>query len=536
MPFLPVRASRTLRRIEANRSTLTAAAILVALALFLQWRSGAYRSDFTADDDEPAHAVSSLLVRDYLVHDFPHKPLPFAEAYYVHYPKVAIGHWPPLFYAGEAGWMLVFGRNRAAMLSFVAVTEAVLLVSVFLWVTQYCGALAGFLSGVVLAVPAFMETAAYSVAPNCLLALLAFWAAAVYARYLVRGRTRDVVLFAALAIACVGVHGRGAAVAFIPLIAVFFRRPFSVAWWHVLVLAFCAVLLVAPAWLGQAEPFSLRAGLTTLRLFLYRACVSLGWPVAIIAATGGVWAFRNAQRQTQWIAMLALVLGGCVFQSFANVGWDDRYLVTAAPGLAVLFGVGFHSYSQLFASGRGRLVVATAMFLLVCGVSTKNVISTPRKPDLGYHRLVREEATALAKGPVYLAAGNPRYEGAFVSEVCLRDRQPSSIVLRASKVLAQSTWLGLNYRLEFPDNNAVAAYLDQAHVGTIVMEAVDMPPHMAQLEAALRLHPLIWTEVHATPQPPHTRIFERIGPLPDGPPNIRIDMRKRLGTYLNASP
>src|SRR5579875_2135828 len=86
--------------------------LLIATVFALQFSSGAYHMPFSSDADEPSHVISGLLVRDYIARGFPGTPLHFAENYYFHYPKVAIGHWPPLFYAAEGTWMLVFGRTR----------------------------------------------------------------------------------------------------------------------------------------------------------------------------------------------------------------------------------------------------------------------------------------------------------------------------------------------------------------------------------------------------------------------------------------
>ena len=69
--------------------------------------------------------VSSLLIVDYLQHGFPGNPLEFAGRYYVHYPKVAIGHWPPLFHSLEAGWMLLVGRNKSSLISLLAILAAI---------------------------------------------------------------------------------------------------------------------------------------------------------------------------------------------------------------------------------------------------------------------------------------------------------------------------------------------------------------------------------------------------------------------------
>ena len=52
--------------------------------------------------------MTGLMVRDYIAAGFPDSPFRFAENYYLHYPKVAIGHWPPVFYSIQAAWMLIF--------------------------------------------------------------------------------------------------------------------------------------------------------------------------------------------------------------------------------------------------------------------------------------------------------------------------------------------------------------------------------------------------------------------------------------------
>ncbi len=191
--------------------------LLAAIVLALQLYSGAYTSDFSADDDEAGHAVSSLMVHDYIVHGLRTNPMAYAQQFYIHYPKVAIGHWPPLFYAGEAGWMLLAGRNRLAMIAFEALLAIGLLVGVFWWVRRDLGIGPALLAAIALIVPEFMQTSIATVAPNLALAFLAFWAAAVLGRYLDFGKRRDAVLFVVFAIVAVGVHGRGAMVALLPL-------------------------------------------------------------------------------------------------------------------------------------------------------------------------------------------------------------------------------------------------------------------------------------------------------------------------------
>ena len=95
-------------------------AALLGSVVILQVLAGAYASGFGAYPDEPAHLVSSLMVRDFLAGlDFRH-PWQFAQQYYYHYPKVAIGVWPPVFYGALGIWFLIFrcfARHRLSSLS-----------------------------------------------------------------------------------------------------------------------------------------------------------------------------------------------------------------------------------------------------------------------------------------------------------------------------------------------------------------------------------------------------------------------------------
>ena len=45
----------------------------------------------------------------------------FAKDYYEHYPKVALGHWPPMFYVIQSAWTLVFLPSRVSIMLLMAV-------------------------------------------------------------------------------------------------------------------------------------------------------------------------------------------------------------------------------------------------------------------------------------------------------------------------------------------------------------------------------------------------------------------------------
>src|SRR5258708_3013246 len=78
--------------------------------------AGAFQTGFAHHPDEPAHFVTGLMLRDYIVEGFPSTPMTFATDFYLHYPEVAFGHWPPVFYVLQAGWTLLLPPNHTSLL------------------------------------------------------------------------------------------------------------------------------------------------------------------------------------------------------------------------------------------------------------------------------------------------------------------------------------------------------------------------------------------------------------------------------------
>ena len=83
-----------------------AAAVIGVVLLAIQISGGAFKAEFTGHPDEPAQFISGLMAYDYLATLPPDNPIAWAGQYYLHYPEVAIGHWPPGYHAMEAVWWL----------------------------------------------------------------------------------------------------------------------------------------------------------------------------------------------------------------------------------------------------------------------------------------------------------------------------------------------------------------------------------------------------------------------------------------------
>ena len=85
--------------------------------------------------DEPSHYVTALMIRDYAVQGLHGSPIRFAKEYYLHYPKVAFGSWPPLFHFLLAGWLMLFPATRHSAILYMDVLTA-LLVLVCTWLAR----------------------------------------------------------------------------------------------------------------------------------------------------------------------------------------------------------------------------------------------------------------------------------------------------------------------------------------------------------------------------------------------------------------
>src|ERR1039457_72543 len=100
--------------IKQTAAFLTWTSIYFLAAILLQHISGAYNADFAGNPDSPANHVTSIMISQYLRGGSWQSPMNFAEQYYIHYPQVAIGHWPPFFYLCAGIWGLILGVGHAS--------------------------------------------------------------------------------------------------------------------------------------------------------------------------------------------------------------------------------------------------------------------------------------------------------------------------------------------------------------------------------------------------------------------------------------
>lgn len=473
----------------------------LALAVTGHVLRGAYTADFGAFDDEPSHLVTGLMIRDWVLAGFP-SPMPYAQDYYLHYPKVSLGQWPPGFYGIQAAWTLVAGASTASIVTLMATLAALVALLVYVTARDEVGETGALVGGVLfLALPLVQRFGAMTMT-EVPLALLCTLAVVCFGRYLDRGRPRDLVLFGLLAVAAMYTKGNSIALAGVPPLAIVLGRRWDLlrkplfwavgigagalcAPWHLFAIRFST-----STW-AQAEP-SLDYVLESSAVYA-RELVRVGGVAFLAAALVGlVTRLRTpVEHRGRWLAIAAWVPSLLAMHVVVPSSLDPRHLVLITPALVLAALAGARRCGDLF----GASVPAFVAPLVLLGLFVVEGFELPPKDWSGHdeaaRRLLTDETLADS---VFLIESDAMGEGAFVAAVALRDDRPNHFVLRGSKVLGWTDFMGEIYESRFEDADELAQFLREFPVGVV---AVDQFPKEHQRYPH---HDLLWEVLTTRPE------------------------------------
>ncbi len=463
--------------------------VFFGAAVVLQIASGAYHSEFGGYPDEPAHYVTSLMVREYLTSAQLLSPMQFARDYYYHYPKVAFGHWPPLLYAVQALWMLVFSTSRVSILLELAATTALLAYAVCLEARRWFGWKAAALAGLLTVCLPLIQTYTDEEMAETLLTLTCFWSVIYFARYLDSERWQDSLAFGVFFALAVFTKGSGWLLTLVPPIALILTRKLRILrrpafWLPVLVVAavclpwqLMTMSMAEQGWTGGSKP-SVHYTLAALAQFVPILVQITGTVLSLLVALGIVIevvipASRKSIASAPAV-MLALILADWLFHSLVPAGVEDRKMIIAVPALILfLFAGGFWIADRLplrggFEHWRHSLVAAAAAAIFFL-----QTFSVPHETHYGYS----EAAGFITSDPrlhgaTILVSSGAIGEGLLVSEIAMREPRPIDTIVRGTKALAQMDWEGAHYRNFFSTPAQVVDYLDRNQIGFVVTDSV----------------------------------------------------------------
>jgi len=485
-------------------------AILLGVTVALQWCAQAYRSELGLHADESAHYLTGLMVHDYLRLHPKEPPLVFVEQYYGHYPKVAIGHWPPVFYLVQGVWSLFFSTSIGSTLLLMAVISALLGAVVADLVSRSGSLVLGLLAGLLLIANPVAAQASTMIMADGLLALLVLAATLVFLRYIDgQHRVRYSLLFVALAFLALLTKGGGLAlVLVVPLTLVLMRR-WDVFRWPSLWFSGTAVVLLCAPWYWFTR--GLQAGswvspYPTLRFTVeaiqaYGRCVyvSLGLLGAVLALVGianVLWTLRAGQHPNVLGAgMFALLVGVLAIACGLPVGVEQRFLLPALPALIYFIAQGAcwiaeASASRIQAMAGYEMAFSAALITLVLVLCFNPV----HKKFFGLSSVAKAvvEDPSLEYPAVLIVSDAPG-EGMFITDMATLRSRYDSIIVRGTKALADINWLGTDYKTQYNTPLAVLDRVDDLPVNYLIDDRSVNPDslflHQKLLEQAIAEYP-----------------------------------------------
>jgi Dolichyl-phosphate-mannose-protein mannosyltransferase len=486
-------------------------AALFACVVWLQWHQGAYSAEFSGYPDEPAHYMSGLLFHDYVKAGLPTSPIRFAENFYLHYPYLAIGHWPPGFYALEGLWMLGFSTSRVSIMFLMAFITAGLAFSTFLVTSRVWTAASAAITAVLLISMPVVQSYAGMVMADTLLALLSFWAVHVFGEYVRSERPRYAVWFAILSTAAILTKANGFLLAAVPIFTILLTRRFGILKRLTLWLSAAFVAAMCLPWhvatMHMMIPtFGATASLKFITLssaFYIRMLVESLGPVGIVLSLIGLIAIFLRPRfmrvaDPRWAAQAALGLSYFVFYCGLPAGIETRYLIVLLPTALLFANVGAETISRMlrhFGKARpaqtGVLAIAAIFFFLFS-------FTFPSKASYGFQHAADAIAAANpARKAVALVSTETHFgEGIFTSEMAMRKGSTGEeTVLRASKVLADDNWNGTAYIPRYKNAEQLDRCIEEAGVGYLVLDSSKgsrIYPHHRQLLQIVQDYPEQW--------------------------------------------
>ena len=493
---------------------------LLAASLVLLGLGGAFQAEFGDYPDEPGHFVTSLMVRDYVSSGLSSSPMQYAVDYYLHYPKVALGHYPPLLYVVQAAWMLVFPATRASLLVLNAVLVSLTGILLYRVTSGQFGRLAGI--GIAFLWVALPQVQANNglVMAEVLAGWLVFGAVVCYGRYLDNPSWRNAAAFGLLAALAILTKQLAVLLALVPVIATpLARRLRLVVGFSFWIPALLVAGLAGPWYVyvhsrlladsvGALSGRSLaRVSVTGQVGFLVQ---TLGY-AALALCVVGLWAYvvwpalRGRPVASQWAAHAALLLA-FVLSRYAMhaLTTEARYLFVLQPSLLLFSAAGVAWLARHLA----RVVLDQAKWAWTLATATGLAFALwtfqiPRYRYFGF-----SEAALVLKDParsqdVSLVCADAGGEGAFVAAVAAGDRRPGHFVLRANKALAFTTWNGISYQPHFATTAGLQRFLESVPVRILVVQKGSGPAghtHWGLLKETLRAYPHRWTLVGSYPR------------------------------------
>jgi hypothetical protein len=541
--------ARTRERTTPRVANAAAILFLIGVAA-LQWHAGSVVFGSSPQGDAAKHYATGVMVLDYLRYGQAANPIRFAQDFDVRYPLVAIGQWPPMYYALQAAFYLFAGPSIRSAQILSALIAAFLAILLFRSLRAHTGTrLALVAAGLFLATPQ-VQVAAWQIMSDLLTGLFVYLALIAFSGLIDEPRnSRAAAGFVAWALAAILTKGSAWALApfflLAPLLAgrarFFLNRWFVCALFAVPLLGSIFYLFVARRGIGYSlQPSnhpSVPAGqrLSVLHHTMAFAPLSLlvlGIFGALVAVHAR-WRRNNQSRATTLsLVAAAWVCSQFIFLWIAPVTFEPRVLL---PSLAPLAFLAADTLFWLQNALRSRPVLAAIAPVALGAIVLANCIASPVYRIDGFQQAA-DNMPYPPDGALILVATAPWHgDLEIVAERLSHGAAHRDVILRDDHIVGNVSPAGGDLSpLQSPE--AMRRYLLTMPVRFIVL---DSPPHSAAylnlLESAVSGAPRDFHLIATVPiivHPTDKRFGElRIFENPAGRDRHPSVVRTRIGSW-----
>jgi len=472
------------------------------LAMGLQHHMGGYSADLSNTGDEAGHFTTAAMIHDYITQAIGTSPLKFAVDYYGHFPRVSFGHWPPLFHIAQAVAFIATGVGKNAALWLQAAIFGVLGVTVAGVVARRTRWWVGLCAAAVLLSNPQATYQLNTIMLDNLLGLLVLLSALAWAVYARTGTMRASIAFGICASAAIMTKGNAYGLALLPVLHAVLSGRVGLLLAPRTFVSAAIVLVVTGPWYAltykiASDGFVYHWGLDYSRIavpvFVAGLAGIMGAVGLMLFLAGTALSVRRAWAGTRddvVLACAAAAAGMMIFQCIVPADISPRYVISIFPSAVVVVAL---SLDKLIRLARPSLspgamsAVLAAVLLIDAGIVF-------HLPHLGSNKmdLVAQDIMADPDDrPLVLVSSNSYGEGALIAAFAELDRARTHYVVRATKALSSSDFMGRGYRARFDSPGDVAHWIEASRIGWVVITIPLKPTEM--------LHEREMIELAATP-------------------------------------
>jgi hypothetical protein len=268
----------------------------------------------------------------------------------------------------------------------------------------------------------------------------------------------------------------------------------------------------------------------------------MGWLMLAIGFAAIAWSlfnrFTNRAADTLDMALIAVFFGVLIFHVWIPAGFGDRYMLPAIPILFYFCARFCLNLARLIRPTTAAQPVAVLLLLAVSAVYGTTHWRPYYFGPIGLRAAAEWIRSQPAQSPLrVLVLGKEQSETSFVVEMATADPARTNFVMRGTKLISESSWVGGSYKLLISSAEPLASKIEAIGFEYIVFDRSALKDPYREHELAEQMltafpdrFPIVWRTQPNPRGPTHDvaiyKVARRANPPTD---RIRYNLSRSIG-------